>query len=215
MDELVGGLAVVVLSYVIGSIPWGFLIGRLKGIDIRSQGSGNIGATNVRRVLGRKWGALCFVLDLAKGLVPVLLVGGVLGPSLALTAELGRALAAAAAVVGHIWPVWLGFKGGKGVSTTLGALVAVSWLAVLVGVATWVALFFLTRYVSVASLAAAVMLPVGYVVSERLLDHAALTPSFWLFVVLAMLIVYRHRSNIQRLRNGTEFRFGTRGQAQP
>jgi glycerol-3-phosphate acyltransferase PlsY len=209
MLHLAGSLAVFALAYLVGSIPWGFLIGRLKGIDIRSHGSGNIGATNVRRVLGRHWGALCFALDLLKGLLPVLLVGGLLAPALGLKPELGRALAAGAAVVGHVWPVWLGFKGGKGVSTTIGALLAVSWLAVLVGVATWVALFLLTRYVSVASLAAAAMLPVGYLVSARVLHHDALTPSFWLFAVLALLIIYRHRSNIQRLRDGTEFRFGT------
>jgi len=164
MAALAGGLTVCILAYLVGSIPWGFLIGKLKGIDIRSHGSGNIGATNVRRVLGRPLGTLCFLLDLLKGLLPVVLIGALLGPALLVPPDLGRALAAGAAVSGHVWPVWLGFKGGKGVSTTLGALVAVSWLAVLMGVVAWVVAFFLTRYVSVASLVSANLLPVGYVV---------------------------------------------------
>ncbi len=208
MHDLGVTLAVLLLSYLAGSIPWGYLIGKAKGIDIRTRGSGNIGATNVRRVLGRRWGGLCFALDVLKGLLPVVLLGDLPGAAFGLTPDAGRVLAAGAAVAGHVWPVWLGFRGGKGVSTTLGALAGLSWLAVSIGAATWVAVFLLTRYVSVASLAAAVMLPAGYLVSARVLGRAWCTPSFWLFAALAVLIIYRHRSNIRRLRDGTEFRFG-------
>lgn len=209
MEFLLGSLAVLALSYLAGSIPWGFAIGKLNGLDIRAHGSGNIGATNVRRVLGRNWGAACFVLDFLKGLLPVVLVGAKLGPVLTLSPELGQILAAAGAVSGHVWPVWLGFKGGKGVATTIGALLAVSWFAVLICVGTWLTVYFLTRYVSVASLCAAVMLPVGQVISGLVRHHAIVTPALGLLGLLAGLIIFRHRGNIQRLRAGTEYRFGS------
>jgi len=205
---VIGSSVVLVLSYLAGSIPWGFLIGKFNGLDIRFHGSGNIGATNVRRVLGRDWGIACFALDFLKGLLPVVLIGARLGPALWLSADSGEILAAVGTVVGHVWPVWLGFKGGKGVATTVGALLAVSWLAVVICLVTWVLVFFATRYVSVASLCAAVMLPIGHLVSGVVRRHAVLTPSLWLLVLLAALIIYRHRSNIQRLRAGTEYRFG-------
>ena len=209
MGFAVSSLVVFVLSYLVGSIPWGFVIGRIKGLDIRSHGSGNIGATNVRRVLGRDWGLACLVLDFLKGLLPVLLIGAKLGVALSLAPESGRILAAAGAVAGHVWPVWLGFKGGKGVATTIGALLAVSWLAVLIGVATWLIVYYSTRYVSLASICAAVMLPVGHVIAALVCQAAVFTSSLGLLVLLAALIIVRHRSNIQRLRAGTEYRFGS------
>jgi len=209
MAFLSGSLAVAFLSYLLGSIPWGFLIGKFNGLDIRYHGSGNIGATNVRRVLGRDWGIACFLLDFLKGLLPVVLIGGHLGVALSLSPDVARILAAASAVAGHIWPVWLGFKGGKGVATTVGALLAVSWVAVVVCLLTWLLVFFATRYVSVASLCAAVMLPIGYIVSGLVRHHAVFTPALALLVLLAALIVFRHRSNIRRLREGREYRFGT------
>ncbi len=209
MSFMVRSAVVFGLAYLVGSVPWGLLIGKFNGLDIRYHGSGNIGATNVRRVLGRDWGAACFILDFMKGLVAVWVVGVHIGPEFSLSPELGKILAAGGAVAGHVWPVWLGFKGGKGVATTLGALVAVSWLAVLIALVTWVLCFLLTRYVSVASLGAAAMLPVGHVISGLVRDHRVVTPSLLLLTVLAAVIIYRHRSNIERLRAGNEFRFGT------
>lgn len=209
MGFAVSSLIVFVLSYLVGSIPWGFVIGRIKGLDIRSHGSGNIGATNVRRVLGRDWGLACLVLDFLKGLLPVLLIGAKLGVVLSLAPEFGRILAAAGAVAGHVWPVWLGFKGGKGVATTIGALLAVSWLAVLITVGTWLIVYYSTRYVSLASICAAVMLPVGYVIVALVRQATVFTSSLGLLTLLAALIIVRHRSNIQRLRAGTEYRFGS------
>lgn len=208
MGLLFGSVCVLVLSYLVGSIPWGYAIGRFKGLDIRSHGSGNIGATNVRRVLGRDWGLLCLVLDFLKGLLPVLLIGAKLGVALSLAPEVGRILAAAGAVAGHVWPIWLGFKGGKGVATTIGALLAVSWVAVLIGVGTWLVVYYSTRYVSLASLCAAVMLPVGHVIVALVRHEAVFSSSLALLLLLAALIIFRHRSNIQRLRDGTEYRFG-------
>ena len=208
MGFWLSSLTVFMLSYLAGSVPWGFVIGRFKGLDIRNHGSGNIGATNVRRVLGRDWGAVCLALDFLKGLLPVLLIGAKLGAGMSLSPDWGKILAAAGAVGGHVWPVWLGFKGGKGVATTVGALLAVSWVAVAIGMGTWLVVYSLTHYVSAASLCAAVMLPVGYVISGVIRHHAIFTPSLGLLVLLAALIIFRHRSNIQRLREGTEFRFG-------
>ena len=153
------GIAIgaVAAAYLIGSIPFGLLIGKLNGKDIRKEGSCNIGATNVTRVVGKWWGKLCFLCDFLKGLLPALLTlwylengGGWL-----------TAAAAVTAVLGHVFPIYLGFKGGKGVSTAAGAAMALCPLAVVIAGAVWVALFFLSRYVSLASLAAALALPVS------------------------------------------------------
>ena len=204
---MLSAVLIIVLSYMVGSTPWGFLIARSRCIDIRQHGSGNIGATNVLRVVGKKWGVLCFVLDFFKGLVPVLLIGLWLAEMLPVGADVGRLLAAAATVCGHVWPVWLKFKGGKGVATTVGALLAVSWPAITVAALVWAAVFFLTRYVSLASLCAAVMLPLGFVGVAVLGGKPVWDPALILLILLALLVVFRHRSNVMRLIQGTEYRF--------
>lgn len=195
------------LSYLVGSIPWGFLIGKFNGLDIRYHGSGNIGATNVRRVLGRDWGGLCFAADLLKGLLPVICFGLLLSARTSLSPEYGKLLAAAGAVAGHVWPFWLGFKGGKGVATSIGALLAVSWVAVVIALITWLVVFYSVRYVSLASLAAAVMLPVGFALLRVVRGETPWGPTLVLLLVLAALIIVRHRSNLKRLLQGTEHRF--------
>jgi glycerol-3-phosphate acyltransferase PlsY len=199
-------LWVVILSYAIGSIPWGLLIGKFNGLDIRRHGSGNIGATNVRRVLGRDWGYACFALDFLKGLAAVQvglrLASGSSGP---LGVELAGLFAAAAVVAGHVFPFWLRFKGGKGVATSIGALVAIAFWPVFFCLLAWVAMFYLSRYVSVASLSAAAVLPVAHIVLKR---GDAFGPTLVLLLALAALIVFCHRSNIRRLIEGTEHRFG-------
>lgn len=199
-------LWVVVFSYLVGSIPWGLLIGKFNGLDIRRHGSGNIGATNVRRVLGRDWGFACFGLDFLKGLTPVLLCQSWTGNG----NELAGLLAAAAAVCGHVFPVWLQFKGGKGVATTIGAVAAVAFWPVIICLLAWVGMFYLSRYVSVASIAAAVTLPLAHLVLK---GGAAFGPTLVLLLALAGLIVLRHRSNIRRLIEGTEHRFGQKGRS--
>ncbi|MBN2450692.1 MAG: glycerol-3-phosphate 1-O-acyltransferase PlsY [Lentisphaeria bacterium] len=206
--------AVLVAAYLVGSVPWGYLIGRLNHLDIREHGSGNIGATNVRRVLGRDWGILCFALDLLKGFLPVMVVGIGWITVPGLRPDIARLLAAAGAVAGHIWPVWLRLRGGKGVATTMGALLGVSWFAVVVCVLTWVVVFLFTRYVSLASVCAAVMLPFGYLLQGSLSGELRLDWTLLLLAGLAGLIVLRHRSNLRRLREGTEYRFSRR-KAQP
>ncbi len=197
-------------SYLIGSIPFGYLIGRFKGIDIRTQGSGNIGATNVTRVIGKGWGRLCFALDLLKGAVPVI-VASCLQKNLSWTSHntggLLIVLTAFIVVIGHIYPIYLGFKGGKGVSTAAGAILALNPLAVVCAAAVWGGVFFASRYVSLASICAAVALPVAAWVLNRFAGISVSRPEMILLLVFALLTVVRHISNIKRLLNGTESRF--------
>ena len=190
-------------AYLIGAVPFGLLIGFLNGKDVRKEGSCNIGATNVTRVVGKWWGKLCFLCDFLKGFLPVILTMRLLDPGSGWL----TALAAVAAMLGHVFPVYLGFKGGKGVSTAAGAALALCPLAVVIAGAVWVIVFFLSRYVSLASLAAALALPV----SAWLLGIFGVTKFFLPFgivlIVFAVLTFWRHRSNIGRLLNGTENRF--------
>ena len=197
-------LSVVCISYLLGSIPSGYVAGRLAGVDVRKQGSGNIGATNVLRVLGKPWGISVFVVDALKGFVAVrfaILIcarnAGTAGSS-----EFYAIIAAATCVAGHSFPIWLGFKGGKGVATSAGALLGVVPIATVVIFLVWFTVLRISRYVSVASMLAALALPIVV---------AALGRSFVLIAfsaVMAALVVWRHRSNIARLRTGTEQRLG-------
>lgn len=201
------------VGYLAGSVPFGLLIGWSRGVDIRRQGSGNIGATNVGRVLGRPWGVACFLLDLAKGFAPVWLYGcwaGLIsGQTQGAAAALSWLAIAAAAIVGHIFPLWLGFRGGKGVATGLGALLGLWPVLTLSGAAAavgWIIAILISGYVSVASIAAAVLLPPLAILSAALLgrpvDEIAVYAG--VTVLLAALVVLRHRGNIARLRAGTE-----------
>jgi len=196
-------------AYLFAAIPWGLLIGRLKGVDIRQCGSGNIGATNVRRVLGKGWGRLCFALDFLKGLLPVLAVKYLVRHGLLADPwQLAEALTALVCVVGHVASVYLRFQGGRGISTTFGVMLALApWSLVLTALA-WVAVFYSSRYVSLASICATGLLPfVALTLSLTGIEKLTL-PVVILLFILAVLTVYKHRSNIQRLRDGTESRFG-------
>ena len=199
---------VALLGYFLGSIPAGYLAGRIRGIDVRKVGSGNVGATNVTRVLGKQFGYPVFVVDFGKGLAAV-----AVGVTIAKTAELTPkfvdlcgALAAIFSVIGHSYPIWLGFKGGKGVATTLGSLFGLHWISAAVVCVVWIVAFQLTRYVLLASIAAAIALPVT--VATMLFLKQLQTPILLYFTVfLAGIIVLRHRSNLSRLLKGTEPRF--------
>jgi glycerol-3-phosphate acyltransferase PlsY len=199
-------LLIAVGSYLLGSIPFGYLAGRLCGIDIRTKGSGNIGATNALRVLGKKWGYGVFLLDFLKAWFPVKLA---LGWGIALMvhpASAPGALAGLCALIGHSFPVWLGFKGGKGIASSAGVIVGLFSLPVfLICLGLWLLIFTVTRYVSVASVVAAAALPVavGILYYFHRADWLGLTVS----IVMAALAIWRHRSNIVRLRDGTEPRF--------
>jgi glycerol-3-phosphate acyltransferase PlsY len=206
VHPLLPWLLIAVGSYLIGSIPFGYLAGRLCGIDIRTKGSGNIGATNALRVLGKKWGYSVFLLDFLKAWLPVKLA---LGWGIALMvhpASAPGALAGLCALLGHSFPIWLGFKGGKGIASSAGVMVGLFSLAVfLVCLGMWLLLFTVTRYVSIASIVAAVSLPAA--VGILVLLHRADWLGFTVSIVMAALAIWRHRSNIVRLRAGTEPRF--------
>lgn len=204
-------LATFVLGYLLGSIPNGFLAGRISGIDVRQHGSGNIGATNVLRVLGKPWGFGVFFADALKGFIAVrlalLLVART--PGAADYSEFYAILAAAACVFGHSFPVWLKFKGGKGVATSAGAIFGVMPIAAITIFLVWLLIFETTRYVSLASVIAATALPFAIAVLIRMGKTQGVV-LFYFSAAMTALVVWRHRSNLVRLWNGTEQRF-TRG----
>jgi glycerol-3-phosphate acyltransferase PlsY len=192
-------------AYLMGSFPSGYLIGRARGIDIRAHGSGNIGATNVLRVLGRKWGYLCFALDIGKGALAVWL-GWHVPAAWGLAPSTSAILSAVAVMVGHTFPVWLGFKGGKGIATSGGIAITLFPIEVfVVSILVWIGAFLATRIVSVASLAGATTLSLVLVV-DRLLGRAD-SPLMIVGIVMTVLVIWLHRGNLRRLRAGTEPRF--------
>jgi acyl phosphate:glycerol-3-phosphate acyltransferase len=199
---------VVIASYLLGSIPFGYLAGRMAGIDIRNCGSGNVGATNVIRTLGKGYGYPVFALDFLKGLgaVKVSILIATRMQSEWNPPEMFGIVAAISSVLGHSFPVWLGFKGGKGVATSAGALLGLAPVAALVGVAIWIVTFWLTRYVSVASIAAAAALPFVILITTWL-SRTTGKLLFYSSVCLAVVVIWRHRSNLSRLIHGTEPRF--------
>ena len=199
---------VVIGSYLLGSIPAGYLAGRIAGVDIRKTGSGNIGATNVMRVLGRTYGYSVFAIDFLKGLAAVrmsIFVAGQAQMAVTQTELIGIA-AAVSCVVGHVFPVWLQFKGGKGVATSAGSFFGLMPVAALIGALIWIVIFQVTRYVSVASITAAIALPIVILIMMSLYQ-AATAALFCFSVCLAAVVVLRHRSNLSRLMRGTEPRF--------
>ncbi|MFH1709162.1 MAG: glycerol-3-phosphate 1-O-acyltransferase PlsY [Planctomycetota bacterium] len=211
MSYLWAGL-VAVGAYCIGAIPFALVVGVLVGrLDIRKHGSGNVGATNVGRLLGRGWGFVVFILDAGKGFLPVFLTARFLVPVLGFS-ETGKAvvevLAALATIIGHTFPLYLGFKGGKGVSTTAGVFGALHWPTMVCVVAGWGVLVLVTRYVSVASIIAAAGLPVIFALFNRAVVFNTRLPVFVACCAIAGLIIWRHRTNIGRLRAGTEARVG-------
>src|SRR6476619_5967827 len=200
--------AVLIGSYLLGSIPFGYLAGRLRGIDIREAGSGNVGATNVVRVLGKRYGYPVFALDVLKGFgavkISMLMASG--RPPEWNSPEFFGIVAAMSSVLGHLYPPWLKFKGAKGVATSAGALLALTPVATLIGVAIWITVFWLTRYVSLASVTAAVVLPIVIlVVTWR--EQEEVKPLVYASACVAAVVIWRHRSNLSRLIRGTEPRF--------
>lgn len=179
-------------AYLLGSVPFALLIGRMHGVDIRQHGSGNVGATNVVRVLGRGPGILCFVLDFLKGVAPVA-AGFMLGVPL-----WGVLLAAAATILGHSRSIFLKFKGGKSVATGAGTIVAMAPLAGLGALALWGLVFSVSRIVSLASIVAALSLPILTFLTRQPLEIVGFS------ALAATYVVVRHRDNLRRLREGTE-----------
>ena len=214
---------IALAAYLLGSIPFGFLLAKTRGIDIRGVGSGNIGATNAMRVLGKPAGIFVLLMDAFKGyaachFLPPLIFNGLAPHFSGLVASFQKepldlqtrfyVVAGIFAVLGHNYTCWLKFKGGKGVATTAGVYAALAPAAVLVALIVFILLLLLTRYVSVASMSAAVTLPAGVWM---------LSPHSWLLglvtTALGALVIYKHKSNLQRLMAGTENRFGGKKEA--
>ena len=196
-----GLAAMLVFAYLIGATPTSYIVGKVgKGIDLREHGSNNLGATNVYRVLGWKYAIPVGVVDMVKGAVPVAILGPWSNGPAWFTVALGLA-----AVLGHMFSPFVRFRGGKGVATAAGMLLALVPLAIVISLAIWAVTLWVSGYVSVASLTVAVVFPLWVRLTAP--DEPY---TFWASVVLALLIVYSHRANIQRLSAGTESRFRTR-----
>ena len=217
------------LAFLLGSIPFGLIIARIKGINIREHGSGNIGATNVLRVVGKKYGITCLLLDALKGLVPTVIAislirfEGIHNPMTLtglephardfpmLTAQVFQVLTGLCAILGHNYSPWVGFKGGKGIATSAGVLIALMPAAIVILAAVWGLAFIVSRYVSIASIIAAAALPLltlwGSWFHGKIQDGTWNKPLFAFSIIIAVLAVWKHRSNIQRLLAGTEHRF--------
>jgi len=196
----------IIISYLIGSIPTAYVFGRARGIDIRQHGSGNVGATNALRVLGKKTGIIVLGIDILKGLVPVIFLGNILSVKTLplMNDEQLRILIALMCIVGHNWTVFLNFKGGKGMATSLGVLIGlatkVSGLGAALGIAmgAWLVIFFAIRIVSLASIISALILPLAafFIKLSPLLIGTS--------IVLCAFIIIRHKANIARLVKGKE-----------
>ncbi len=194
--------ACLALSYFVGAMPTSYLAARLfRGIDLREHGSKNLGATNVYRTLGWRYAIPVALVDIAKGAVPVLVVAPRASDS-----QLFALACGIAAIIGHVFSVFVRFRGGKGVATAAGVMLGLTPLALGIAAAAWVAILTLTGYVSLASISAAAILPVAVHFLERL-DHPEI---LWLDALVAAAIIWFHRANIRRLLNGTESRFGRR-----
>ncbi|MGJ8724034.1 MAG: glycerol-3-phosphate 1-O-acyltransferase PlsY [Roseibacillus sp.] len=228
-----------IIAFIIAATPFGLIIGKMvKGIDIRDHGSGNIGTTNVFRVLGKGPGIICLILDILKGFVPVILAINLLQfgdrepwPHLPFLDSLRQTLPASQqlfvqvihvvtalfAILGHNFSPWLGFKGGKGIATSLGVLLALMPFGALILFLLFTVIFLTTRYVSLASIIAAGSLPLltlwGSWHHGRIQDGTWNIPLFVFSLVIGILAIWKHRSNIQRLRDGTENRFSKKKKA--
>ena len=214
--EIASYIVTALAAYLLGSIPTGYLVAKARGIDIRTVGSGNIGATNVFRILGKPAGIFVLFVDALKGFLACWFVGLMVWKLLmngaattTATLELLKILGGVFAILGHNYTCWLKFKGGKGIATSAGVTLALFPLAMAISLGVWLLFFLITRYVSVASIASAVALPFaawGTHSSRRMVLIAA---------VIGVLAIYKHRANIQRLRDGTENRVGKKKEPAP
>jgi glycerol-3-phosphate acyltransferase PlsY len=194
-------------SYLVGAIPTSYLAGRVfRGIDLREHGSKNLGATNLYRVLGWRYAIPVGLFDIAKGIVPVL----VFAPRVS-GAQLFALACGVAAILGHVYSVFVRFRGGKGVATAAGVMLGLTPGALGAAALVWAVIVFLTGYVSLGSIAAAAVFPAAVFLLERL-DHPAI---LWIDMVVAVAIIWFHRANIRRLLSGTESRFGRRAASAP
>ncbi len=199
MNNIFLSVLFILTAYLLGSVPFGLIAGfRVKGLDIREHGSKNIGATNVFRVVGKTWGIMVLLLDALKGYV-VCALPAFFGQGLALPFQL---LLGVSAILGHSFPIWLKFKGGKGVATSLGVFLAIAWIPTLITFGIWILCFAITRIISISSLVASVVFPI--VVAWRYAGTPGIKFLLPISILLTVFIFFTHRANIQRLRQRTE-----------
>jgi acyl phosphate:glycerol-3-phosphate acyltransferase len=197
MSPIIG----VLIAYLAGSIPSAYLAGKFRGVDLRQHGSGNLGATNVVRVLGPRIGAVVFIFDLLKGFLPVYFLPRY---TETLQPELWALVYGVAAIFGHVKPIFLLWKGGgKGVATASGVFLALAFVPMLIAEVAWIGVFYFTRYVSLASLVGAAVLPIAILALYR----EPQSPVFIASVIIALFVFWTHRANIGRLRRGEEHKF--------
>ena len=207
----------IVVAYLLGSVPFAFLIARAHGKDLRTIGSGNIGATNLARALGRKWGYVCFALDVLKGFIPMLVVAAIAGtPDRPALLILWLAVGIAA-ILGHVFSVFLAFKGGKGVATSFGVALGL-WpyftIPGLIALAVWVAVVLVWRYVSLASICGAASFALALLIGILIVPAwtaSGLWPLLIAAIAIPAMVIIRHRENIKRLRAGTESKIRNKG----
>jgi glycerol-3-phosphate acyltransferase PlsY len=202
-------LIIVVLfiaSYLLGAIPFSFIAGKLlKGIDLREHGSKNLGATNVYRTLGTVPAIIVLLLDIGKGTLATLLPSFFLQSNFVQYYQLGMGLVA---IIGHTFSIFVGFKGGKGVATSAGVFLALNPLSIGIAFTVWLILVITTRYVSLGSIIGAISLPVVIAIEIFILKYKVFIPIFVLSIIVAIFVIYKHKTNIGRLLNGTEKKFG-------
>jgi glycerol-3-phosphate acyltransferase PlsY len=184
----------LIITYLLGSIPFGLIIGKLFGKDIRKEGSGNIGATNVTRVLGKKAGLLVLILDTSKGFLPIYIAKSIFDIKIV-------SLLAIVSVIGHCFSIFLKFKGGKGVATAMGVLLALSFKAALIVIMFWLGVFLVSGYVSLASMLSA---SISWVIINFIENNIYYTYSAF---IIGLIIIFKHKDNLDRLLKGTEYRF--------
>jgi glycerol-3-phosphate acyltransferase PlsY len=206
----------IIGAYLLGSIPFALIIAKAHGKDLRSIGSGNIGATNLARALGKRWAYFCFCLDVLKGLVPMLAATCALSSPPAVTQLFLALVVGCAAVLGHIFPIYIKFKGGKGVATSFGVALGL-WpyytICAVIAFALWALIVLLSRYISLASIVASVTFPITLIIAIVLIpnwDFANLWPLLFAAVAIPVMVILRHRENIKRLIAGTESKVFTK-----
>jgi glycerol-3-phosphate acyltransferase PlsY len=201
--DITGYIITAIVGYLLGSIPTGYLVAKARGIDILTVGSKSMGATNVFRTLGRGPGIFVLFVDAAKGFIAAFCASELLLKWVGVSntdPQLNQLICGIAAVLGHNYTCWLSFKGGKGIATTAGVFLALAPLAVGIAIAAWIVVFVATRYVSIASIVAAVALPTAVCLTQS-------SRTLWtIAIILGILAIYKHKANIQRLMNGTENR---------
>lgn len=213
---LISYIAGPVICYLLGAVPFGFLAGRVKGVDIRRQGSGNIGATNAARVLGRHWFFIIYALDFLKGLASVWLLFSLFNAGRHGSIDAGFGMSnlqvvyGLAAIVGHMFPLYLGFKGGKGIAVSSGVFVCLTPCAFLVALAAFLIAYLVSRYVSLGSICAAVAFSASYFLFAFLYGNDPFAPNVALLsaacVLFTLLVIFKHRTNIARLLSGRELK---------